>query len=74
METLDDHLAERDWVVGDAFSVADLNLESYLIRARHGGYDLSGHANIYRWIEQCEARDARQRVRAQIEAYSAGQQ
>ncbi|MCH8141473.1 MAG: glutathione S-transferase family protein [Proteobacteria bacterium] len=74
LETFENHLASREWVVGQKFSVADLNVESYIIRARHGGYDLAQHSNIDRWIERCEARQARKQVRTQIEAYTSSQQ
>ncbi len=70
LETFENYLVSREWVVGQAFSLADLNLESYIIRARHGGYHLARHPNIYSWIERCEARDARKQVRAQIAAYT----
>jgi glutathione S-transferase len=68
LELLDRHLASSPWVVGTAFSVADLNLESYIIRARRGGYDLAEHLHLHSWIERCEARPARKKVRAMIEA------
>lgn len=69
LELLDQHLASSPWIVGSAFSVADLNLESYVIRARHSGYDLAEHLHLYSWIERCEARTARKTVREMIEAY-----
>ena len=50
LETFENHLASHDWVVGPEFSVADLNLESYIIRARHGGYNLALHPHVYGWI------------------------
>lgn len=66
---LDAYLSDREWLVGGTFSIADLNLESYIIRARRGGYELASHPGLWAWIERCEARPARLRVRDQIRAY-----
>jgi glutathione S-transferase len=71
LEILDEELRHRDWVVGDEFSLADLNLESYIIRARRGGYRLQDHGALFAWIERCEARPARIRVREMIQQYEA---
>ena len=70
---LDAHLSTRRWITGEAFSVADLNLESYIIRARRGRYDLAAHTHLWSWIERCEARPARQKVRADIKTYENAQ-
>jgi glutathione S-transferase len=69
LELLDRELASRDWLVGEAFTLADLNLESYVVRARHGGYDLEHHPALIRWIQGCEDRPARGRVREMILEY-----
>jgi glutathione S-transferase len=66
---LDSHLADRNWITDGGFSVADLNLESYIIRARRGGFELTTHTNLWAWIERCEARPARQHVRSKIVAF-----
>ena len=72
LRILDRCLSDADWVVGRAFSAADLNLESYIVRARRGGYALDRHPHLHRWIERCEARPARRRVRTMIEEFEAG--
>jgi len=69
LETLEGVLSSRDWLVGTSFSVADLNLESYIIRARRGGYRLTDHQALNEWIERCEARPARRKVRQMIVDY-----
>jgi len=71
LEILEAHLSHRDWVVGETFSVADLNLESYIIRARRGNYPLNEHPRLFDWIERCESRPARKRVREMILDYEA---
>ena len=72
LSILDSHLRDRQWVVGSAFTIADLNLETYIVRARHGDYDLTVHPHLSAWIRRCEARPARITVRAMIEAYRPG--
>ena len=73
LELLDQQLASSRWIVGSEFSVADLNLESYVIRARHSGYDLAEHLHLFSWIERCEARPARKKVREMIDRYDQSQ-
>mgnify|MGYP001260939981 CR=1 FL=1 len=42
LKIMDDHLAGRDWLVGDALSLADICLYAYTHTAEtRGGYDLS---------------------------------
>ena len=66
LQLLDTQLQKAPWMLGDTFSVADINVESYVIRARRGGYDLSQHEALADWIRRCEERPARQAVRAMI--------
>ena len=59
LKVLDDHLKGRDWLVGDTFSVADINVASVIATGRFGGVDLSGLPNISRWLESCVSRPKR---------------
>jgi glutathione S-transferase len=73
LSMLDAVLEGREWIVGESFTLADLHLESYIVRARRGGYRLRDHRWLYGWIERCEARPARRRVRDRIRAYEDGE-
>jgi glutathione S-transferase len=53
---LDEHLHSRSFVVGDALSIADLALYSYVHRAEEGGFALSGLRGLRRWFERIEQR------------------
>ena len=56
IKVLEDHLQGRDWIVGDKFSVADINVASVMATGRFGGLDLSGFPNVSRWLDACIAR------------------
>ena len=64
LKVLDAALQGRDWLVGEAFSVADLNVASvmYLMRAIRFSY--AEHANVQRWADACYARAALARALA----------
>lgn len=59
LKVLDGHLQGRDWLVGDTFSVADINVASVIATGRFGGLDLSGFPNVTRWLESCTSRPKR---------------
>ncbi len=48
-------LGRKDWLVGDAPSLADLACYPYLALAPEGKFDLSPYANIRRWFARIEA-------------------
>ncbi|MGZ8966221.1 glutathione S-transferase family protein [Methylomagnum sp.] len=54
-KVLDGHLAERDWLVGDGLTLADIAVASSLMYAVSGKYPLEDYANITRWFKQVEA-------------------
>ena len=55
---LEGHLDGRDFLVGDAFSVADLNVASVLAWAGPAGVDFAEHPNIAEWLGRCLGREA----------------
>ena len=61
---LDVALGDRPYILGDAFTVADLNVASVLTLAPLAGIDLVAFAVVRRWLERCCARPAFDRVRA----------
>ena len=52
---LDDHLREREFMVGGLYSVADISLYAYVSVAHEAGFDLSGHPAIGAWLERIES-------------------
>jgi glutathione S-transferase len=55
-------LAGRPWLVGDRFTVADLNLASVLLRFKEFGGE--AHPHLSAWHQRCLARPAAQRALA----------
>jgi glutathione S-transferase len=59
MKVLDEYLKDRTWLVGNKFSVADLNVASVVAIAHFGDVDLSYVPNVKAWLERCISRPAR---------------
>jgi len=64
LKVLDAALEGRDWLVGNAFSVADLNVASVMYLMKNIRFDYSEHANVQRWATACFARPALARALA----------
>lgn len=60
---LDAHLAKRPYVLGDRFTVADVNLASVLAWAQGAKDLMAGFPNVAGWLERCLARPAQKKVR-----------
>lgn len=58
LRVLDGALAGRAYLLGDAFTIADLNLASVLAWALISKVDLSKTPNVARWLGACCARPA----------------
>jgi glutathione S-transferase len=64
LKVLDDALAGRQCLLGDTFTVADLNVASVVGWAPMAGIDLSSVPNAAAWLGRCTARPAYGRVMA----------
>ena len=64
LRVLDQALAGRDWLIGDHFSVADLNVASVMHLMRSVDFGYEAHANVQRWADACYARPALARALA----------
>ena len=60
---LNETLARRDYLAGNNFTVADLNVAGILVWGKMGRLNLSDHAAVARWFGACLARPAYGRVR-----------
>ncbi|MNN55811.1 hypothetical protein D3C81_1707050 [compost metagenome] len=50
LEKLDQWLLGRNWLVGDAYTVADLGVSVYVSLATAGGFDMKNFPSIEQWI------------------------
>ena len=60
---IDAHLKGRDFLVGDQFSIADLNVGCVLASMLVTNVDLAGHPNLTRWLTATATRDAYAKAR-----------
>jgi glutathione S-transferase len=56
LDHMERRLNEARFLVGDIFSLADVALLAYTRVAHEGGFDLSRHAALTRWIAEAENR------------------
>jgi glutathione S-transferase len=63
LRILDGALQGRDYLAGNTFSVADLNVASILAWGRIARLDFKTHPNVARWLDACLKRPANMRVR-----------
>ena len=64
LAVLDAHLAEQDYLLGNSFTVADLNVAAVMLLLNMVKVDLSGCKNVTRWTTACYARPALERAQA----------
>lgn len=55
LKVLDGHLAGRAWAVGEAPTIADIDLYGVVAYAGEGGFDLGPFANVAAWTGRMEA-------------------
>jgi glutathione S-transferase len=58
LAVLNEHLGGRDYLLGESFTVADLNVASVLAWAIVSKLDLSAVPNVQTWLGRCMARPA----------------
>lgn len=64
LAVLDQALAEREYLLGETFTIADLNVASVLIWCKPARIDLSTFPSLEAWLERCLARPARKQAQA----------
>jgi glutathione S-transferase len=55
LDRMEAALTGRDWLVGEAMSLADIALVAYTRMAPDGGFDLGAHPFLRAWIARVEA-------------------
>jgi glutathione S-transferase len=56
LAAIDEQLEDRDWLVGDAFSIADVSVYAYTHVAEEGGFDLGAYPAVCTWLDRVAAR------------------
>lgn len=55
LRVMDEHLAVRDWLVGDHLTLADIALYAYTHKAEEAGFGLGDYPAIGRWLARVTA-------------------
>ena len=63
LTVLDEALADRAWLLGDRFSVADVNVSVMLVRPAIAAVGLEDFSRVSAWWGRCVARPAFERMR-----------
>ena len=71
LSVLNRALATSGWLVGDAFTVADLNVAGVLSPSRKLDLDLSQFTNVTGWLNRCYSRPAAMEARRRFSALAA---
>jgi glutathione S-transferase len=59
LKVADTQMTGREYLVGDRFSVADINLAAIMQLAAFSKIDFSGLTNLKNWFDRCQARSAK---------------
>ena len=52
LAAMEGHLADREFVVGDRYSIADISLYAYTHVAHEGGFDLDAYPAVRAWLDR----------------------
>src|SRR5262249_6758462 len=63
LKVLDEHLKDRQYLLGSEFTVADLNVAGVLMLAPMAQVDLAPTGNVSGWLDRCLSRPAVQKAR-----------
>jgi glutathione S-transferase len=55
LDAMEGHLADRRFLVGERYSIADISLYAYTHVAEEGGYDLSRYPGVEAWLKRVAA-------------------
>ena len=55
LEVMERHLGEREYFVGERFTIADISLYAYTHVAPEGGFDLEPYSAVREWLERVAA-------------------
>jgi glutathione S-transferase len=72
LRLLNEALATSGWLVGDGFTVADLNIAGVLSPSRRIGLDISQFNHVTDWLNRCYSRPAALEARRHFDAQPVG--
>jgi glutathione S-transferase len=55
LSVMEKHLSDRNFMVGDSYTIADIGLYAYTHVADEGGFDLNKYPNIQNWFKRIKA-------------------
>jgi glutathione S-transferase len=55
LQILDAELAQRDFIAGETYSIADISVFAYTSRADEGGFTLASFPHVHAWIARVRA-------------------
>ena len=55
LDMMEAHLVDRQFLVGETMTIADIALLAYTRVAHEGGFDVASRPNLCAWIARCEA-------------------
>ena len=58
LKVLEQHLSKNQYILGDRFTVADVNVAGVMSMSRMIDFDYSAYPNVKKWFEACMARPA----------------
>ena len=64
LEVLEAHLAQRPYLLGESFTIADCNLAGVYYGSWRNGYEFHRFPKVLAWLERCLTRPAALRARA----------
>lgn len=62
MKVLDDHLHKSEYLLGNDFTIADLNVASVMSFADFIQFDFSPTPTVQKWLQKCLKRPAQAKV------------
>jgi glutathione S-transferase len=62
MKVLDEHLKGRQYLLGNDFTIADLNVASVISVGALVQFDMSATTSAQKWLKTCLGRAANQRA------------
>jgi glutathione S-transferase len=62
LDALEHGLDGREFLVGDAYSIADISLYAYTHVADEGGFDLAGYPAVRAWLDRVAAQPGHVRI------------
>jgi glutathione S-transferase len=64
LAALERHLSERQWLVGDGMTIADISLYAYTHVAHEGGFELEPYPAVRAWVDRITGQPGHVRIDA----------